>query len=74
MRFVLFLLSLMLLVAAENNAQAFQFAPFRTKLDPSGPGATQLFTVDNDSNSPVSVRIHIATREISVNGVEKKRG
>ncbi len=66
---LVFILTLSVVIAHE--AQAFTFSPFRAKFEPSGPGANQLFTVENNTNAPASVQIRIATREIDVDGGEK---
>lgn len=58
-------------VAAMHEADAFRFSPFRAKFEPSGSGANQLFTVENNTGEPVSVQIRIATREVDVDGGEK---
>lgn len=53
------------------EAHAFRFSPFRVKFEPSGAGANQLFTVENNSSARASVQIRIVTREIDVDGGEK---
>lgn len=53
------------------DAQAFRFSPFRAKFEPSGAGANQLFTVENNSSARTSVQIRIMTREIDIDGGEK---
>ena len=71
MRNLFFVLVLTLSVVVAQEAQAFRFSPFRVKFEPSGAGANQLFTVENNSNVRTSVQIRIMTREIDVDGGEK---
>lgn len=72
MRALLFLaFGLIFSVAALQEADAFRFSPFRAKFEPSGDGANQLFTVENNTDKPTSVQIRITTREVDVDGGEK---
>ena len=72
MRALLFLaFSLIFSVAVLQEADAFRFSPFRAKFEPSGDGANQLFTVENNTDKPTSVQIRITTREVDVDGGEK---
>ena len=64
-------LVLMLSAVVAQEAHAFRFSPFRVKFEPSGAGANQLFTVENNSNARTSVQIRIMTREVDVDGGEK---
>jgi fimbrial chaperone protein len=70
-KLVFFAFVLLLSVAAVDEANAFRFSPFRAKFDPSGDGANQLFTVENNTDEPASVQLRIATREVDVDGGEK---
>ncbi len=58
-------------VVAAHEADAFRFSPFRVKFEPSGDGANQLFSVENNTGEPATVQIRITTREADVNGGEK---
>ncbi len=71
MRKLFFVFVLMLSVVVASEAHAFRFSPFRVKFEPSGAGANQLFTVENDMNASASVQIRITTREVDINGGEK---
>lgn len=71
MRNLLFAFVLTLSMVFVQEAQAFTFSPFRVKFEPAGAGANQLFTVENDTNTPASVQIRIVTREVGVDGGEK---
>lgn len=68
---LLFVFILAFSAVSVQEAQAFRFSPFRAKFEPSGAGANQLFTVENDTNAPASVQIRIVTREVDVDGGEK---
>ena len=70
MRSLPIVLSALCIVALTGDALAFQFAPFRVKFDPTGPGASQLFTVKNNTNQPATVQIRATTREVDENGKE----
>lgn len=69
--FLLFVFVLTFSVAAVHEASAFRFSPFRAKFEPSGDGANQLFTVENNTGEPASVQIRITTRDVDVDGGEK---
>jgi fimbrial chaperone protein len=72
MRNILFFAFVLLLsVVIVNEANAFRFSPFRAKFEPSGDGANQLFTVENNTDEPASVQLRITAREIDVDGGEK---
>lgn len=71
MRKLFFVFVLMLSVVVVQEAQAFRFSPFRVKFEPSGAGANQLFTVENNAGAPASVQIRIVTRVMDVDGGEK---
>ncbi len=47
---------------------AFNFTPIDATLRPAGSGATQTFSVENPSPTPVAVEITMYTRDISVDG------
>ncbi|MBI3561668.1 MAG: molecular chaperone [Gammaproteobacteria bacterium] len=71
MRKLVFISVLTLSALIAQEAQAFRFSPFRVKFEPSGAGANQLFTVENNTDAPASVQIRIMTREVDVDGGEK---
>ncbi len=71
MRKLLFVFILALSTVFVQEAQAFRFSPFRVKFEPSGAGANQLFTVENNTDASASVQIRIMTREVDVDGGEK---
>jgi fimbrial chaperone protein len=71
MRILSLVFSLVLLLAMAGDALAFKFSPFRVKFNPSGAGASQLFTVENNTEQPATVQIRVTTREVDINGVEK---
>jgi len=47
---------------------AFNFTPIDATLRPAGSGATQTFSVENPSPSPVAVEITMHTRDITIDG------
>src|SRR6266481_3531785 len=59
------------LIMAITDADAFRFSPFRATFDPSGDGANQLFTVENNTDVPASGQIRVTTRDVDVDGGEK---
>ncbi|MBI3897178.1 MAG: molecular chaperone [Gammaproteobacteria bacterium] len=71
MRKLMFVFIFVVSVVVAQEAHAFRFSPFRAKFEPSGAGANQLFTVENNTNEPASVQIRIMTREVDVDGGEK---
>lgn len=72
MRHILFfVVVLMFSMMGAQDAHAFRFSPFRIRFEPSGDGANQLFTVENNTDEPASVQIRITTREADVDGGEK---
>ena len=70
MRRIPFFLLISSLLLAASDASAFRFSPFRSKFEPSGPQANQLFLVENNTDVPASVQIRVATRQVDVDGVE----
>lgn len=54
-------------------ASAFRLTPMVQEFSPSGQGARQTFTVSNDGNRPIAVRIEFAHREIDTHGNETLR-
>jgi fimbrial chaperone protein len=72
MRALLFVAFILILGAATvDEAGAFLFSPFRAKFEPSGDGANQLFTVENNTDQPATVQIRITAREVNVEGGEQ---
>jgi fimbrial chaperone protein len=49
-------------------AFAFNFTPIDATLRPAGSGATQTFSVENPSPSPVAVEITMHTRDMTIDG------
>lgn len=66
-----FVVALMVSLMVVQEAYAFRFSPFRVKFEPSGAGANQLFTIENNTGAPAAVQIRIVTREMDVDGGEK---
>lgn len=72
--FLLAILVLTFSVATVDEAIALRFTPFRAMFQPSGSGASQLFTVENNTDAPASVQISIMTRDVDIDGHEKNLG
>lgn len=68
---LLAIFALTLSFANVNEANAFRFTPFRAMFQPSGSGASRLFTVENNTDVPASVQIGIVTRDVDIDGHEK---
>lgn len=66
-----FVVALMVSVMVAQEAYALRFSPFRAKFEPSGAGANQLFTVENNTGAPAALQIRIVTREMDVDGGER---
>lgn len=58
----------LLLLLTAGSAFAFNFTPIDATLRPAGSGATQTFSVENPSPSPVAIEITMHTREMTVEG------
>lgn len=69
--FLLTIFALIFSVATVDEAIAFRFTPFRAMFQPSGSGASRLFTVENNTDIPASVQISIMTRDVDIDGHEK---
>lgn len=64
------MLAAALFAAAFTSAGAFGFEPITCDFDPSGPGSTQTFYLDNDGSEPIAVRVRILTRAMDERGQE----
>lgn len=49
---------------------AFVFSPISVSFDPSGPGATRSFQLENDSKGDMAIEVSIATRTVNLDGKE----
>lgn len=49
---------------------AFRLTPPRMVFTPSGSGATQSFRIESTGDQPVAVEIHMAKRQVSLDGTE----
>ncbi|NKI33933.1 molecular chaperone [Wenzhouxiangella sp. XN79A] len=58
----------LVLTVLTGPVAAFNFTPIDATLRPAGSGATQTFSVDNPSPSPVAVEITMHTREMTPDG------
>lgn len=63
---LLFLLLLILSV----SVYAYQLTPLNVTFDPSGSGAAKVYTITNDSDSPIAIKMSAVKRSIDTNGEE----
>lgn len=61
-------LTALIILLAAGQAFAFNFTPIDVTLRPAGTGATQTFSVDNPSPTPVAIEITMHSREITPEG------
>jgi len=61
-------LTALILLVASVQAFAFNFTPIDVTLRPAGSGATQTFSVENPSPSPVAIEITMHSRAMSLDG------
>ena len=62
------ILTAVFILLVTGSVWAFNFTPIDATLRPSGSGATQTFSVENPSPSPVAVEITMFTREMTPEG------
>ncbi len=60
----------LILCFAISSAFSFQFSPMSATYDSSGAGSAKVYTVTNDSNSPIAVQVKALTRSIGIDGEE----
>lgn len=49
-------------------ASAFRLIPIEMEFEPTGRGATQIFRVENDTQLPIAIEIHITGRKMGPDG------
>lgn len=67
----LFLVTLLLGSLGASPALAFRLVPFSATFTPTGPGTSQAFRVDNDTDQPIAVQIAMVHREMAADGNEQ---
>ncbi|HMK67118.1 MAG TPA: fimbria/pilus periplasmic chaperone [Stellaceae bacterium] len=55
---------------ATGPAEALRFTPFVVSLAPSGPGANQVFQVENETETSAAIQISLVHRDMGVDGKE----
>ena len=64
------LLATLLMVAVLTSALAYQLSPLSATYDPSGAGSARVYTITNDSDSPIAIEINAYSRNIDIDGNE----
>ena len=62
----IFVITLMLLFSAALFA--YQLSPLSATYDPSGAGSARVYTITNDSDSPIAIEINAFSRNIDIDG------
>lgn len=67
-----YLRGLMLMLGAmllgTGPASAFRLIPIEMEFEPTGRGATQIFRVENDTQLPIAIEIHVTGRKMGPDG------
>lgn len=64
--FVVFLLTLLI----SMSVFAYQLSPLSATYDPTGAGSARVYTITNDSDSPIAIEINAYSRNIDLDGNE----
>lgn len=62
--------SVLVLVLISISAFAYQLSPLSATYDPSGAGSARVYTITNDSDSPIAIEINAFSRNIDLDGNE----
>ena len=62
--------SVLVLVLLSVSAFAYQLSPLSATYDPSGAGSARVYTITNDSDSPIAIEINAFSRNIDLDGNE----
>lgn len=65
-----FLLFLLILVFCTLSLSAYQLSPLNVSYDPSGVGSAKVYTIVNDSDSPIAIEVKAVKRSIDIDGEE----
>ncbi len=57
-------------VSISLPAQAFKLIPIKVDFSPTGKNATQVFKLENDSDTAIAVQVSALSREMDINGKE----
>lgn len=63
-------LLILLLLVISASLFAYQLTPLNVTFDPSGSGAAKVYTITNDSDSPIAIKMSAVKRIIDTSGEE----
>ena len=64
------LVTLIVIMLTLSSVFAYQLTPLNVTYDPTGAGAAKVYTVTNDSDSPVAIKMSAVKRSINTSGEE----
>ena len=64
------LLFLILFAVTVFTAGAYQLSPLNVTYDPTGAGSAKVYTIVNDSDSPIAIEVSAVKRSIDIDGNE----
>ena len=64
------ILLLLFMTIALFSAGAYQLSPLNVTYDPTGAGSARVYTITNDSDSPIAIEINAYSRNIDLDGNE----
>ena len=67
-RKVIAVIAALLLLAAD--LMAYQLSPLNATYDPTGAGSAKVYTIVNDSDSPIAIEVRAEQRIIDIDGNE----
>ena len=62
--------SLVLFVLVSITFFAYQFSPLNVTFEPTGGGSAKVYTIVNDSDSPIAIEVSAVKRSITIDGEE----
>ena len=62
--------SLFVLALVNISLFANQFSPLNVTFEPSGGGSAKVYTIVNDSDSPIAIEVSAVKRSITIDGEE----
>ena len=62
--------ALLLLVVTASALMAYQLSPLNVTYDPTGAGSAKVYTIVNDSDSPIAIEVRAEQRIIDIDGNE----
>ena len=64
------LISVLVLLFLSTALYAYQLSPLSATYDPTGAGSARVYTITNDSDSPIAIEINAYSRNIDLDGNE----